>query len=564
MGPLRHVLRVIALSTGLVMAVGTAAQAAPVVSGHIRGADRDTLLELAPGGATRTVVLGPAGGFALPAHKRWTLQLIASNGRYFGPVVVGHHGVRGWEALTGHTLRLGRIILHHGFAAPVHQRPVSSLETADWLHTSRAGAPLGAGRLGYIPRSHRSTNASVRVAHAENGSPPASGSPLTPGGDPDQDGIPTAFDADATGSGELNSENAEASSEGAGGGFFSQMNVRLENSLNDDASGVTTSQLSQSVQSDLVLAFGQGATQLAAGTSSVSVDCTALPWCSSATVMLGSGLTVGSAWNGTVPADSMQPGNFTVNVLPNAPISAIQPGGTFLINETGPNGTTSVPDTLDTYFITEPAISSVSVDGGTPSSLAYPASQSTLGTQNNPIMLGGDGILHLSFWRPQRAGLPGESSEFMDMGHLRYGLQIATTRGQSQCAASDYSDLSSTLVDSGEPAPNGIPLQDTATDAPPDPSNQLGFTVNLNQCLAGLGLPTIGQEIILPLTAAAAPGPDGSSDNASQMFYVCEVGCTPGVPSGLGGSPGPAPGPTSTPGVLSGPGVTDPTAVGAG
>jgi hypothetical protein len=532
------------LSTGLLLSAGTAARAAPVVSGHIRGADRDTLLELAPGGATGSVTLGRAGDFALPAHKNWTLQLVGSDGRYVGPVVLGHDGVRGWEALTGHTLRLGRIILHHGFAAPVHQRPVASLRTANWLHASRAGAPLGAGRLGYIPRSHHSTTPSLQIAHAGNGNPPAPASPLAPGGDPDQDGIPNTFDADATGSGELNSENAEASSEGAGDGFFSQMNVRLENSLNDDASGVTTSQLSQSVQSDLVLAFGLGADQHAAGTSSVSVDCTALPWCSGATVMLGSGLTVGSPWNGTVPADPMQPGNYTLNVQPNAPISEIQPGDTFLINETGPNGTTTVPAILDTYFITEPAISSVSVDGASPTSLAYPASTSTLGTQNNPIMLGSGGSLHLSFWRPQRAGLPGESSEFMDMGHLRYGLQVATSNGQSQCAAADYSDLSSTLVDSGEPAPTGIPLQDTASDAPPDPSNQLGFTVNLDQCLAGLGLPTSGQEIILPLTAAAAPGPDGSSDNASQMFYVCEVGCTPGVASGPGGSPGAAPGPS--------------------
>jgi hypothetical protein len=551
----RHVVRVTALSATCTLAAAAAAHAAPVVSGRIAAANRDTLMELSPAGHGHAVVLKSSGVFRLPTDKGWTLQLISADGRYFGPVVLGHEGTKGWEALTGHTLHLGRIVIHHGYAAPAHSRSVVSLHTDAWIYTSRDGAPIGAGRLGYIPRYHKVRAHLIKTGRfhddVDQGGPQGRQPALAQGGDPDQDGIPTAFDADATGSGEINSENPTASAEGASGGFFSSLSASMQDSLNDDASAVTPSEVSQSVQQNLALAFGMMSSNsdLLPGTNSVAIDCSALPWCSTATVQLGSGLTPGGPWDGSVPADAMRPGMFTVVVQPNATTSQIQPGDTFMINETGPNGTTSIPATIDTFFDTEPALASVGVDGGAAQPISYPATSTTLGTIDNPIMLGSGGDLNLRFWRPQRAGLPGETSLYMDMGHLRYSVGA----GGGNCPAADYSNLSPTLTDTNEQGPPqvAIPLQDTADDAAPDPSDLLGLTVDLDQCLSAVDQPATGQEIIVSLLASAAEQADGSADNAMQMFYVCEPGCVVGDAAGPGASNGP--------GTPSGPGSPSPS-----
>ena len=75
--------------------------------------------------------------------------------------------------------------------------------------------------------------------------------------------------------------------------------------------------------------------------------------------------------------------------------------------------------------------------------IAYPATDSTAGSDGNPLRMTGDRIT-LTFWRPQRAGL-GSEPAYVDMGHLRYGIPVAVGNRELGCGASSFSGLSPTL-----------------------------------------------------------------------------------------------------------------------
>jgi hypothetical protein len=130
------------------------------------------------------------------------------------------------------------------------------------------------------------------------------------------------------------------------------------------------------------------------------------------------------------------------------------------------------------------------------------------------------------------------------MGHLHYGVGVAVPNGTDNCAAGDFSELSPTLSDTPPSSETlydaSYPLVDSAADAPPSPSNKLGFTLNLSSCLAADGQATTGSEIGVALAAADDPR-HGPSDSGSQTIYVCEPGCTVGEVAGPGGSQGTPP-----------------------
>jgi hypothetical protein len=553
------------------LAFSSAASAASAtVTGKIKDADGYKLLELSNAGRTISVVLNPSGTFSLPAHRGSTLQLVGASGIYFGPLVLAHHGGKGWDALTGKRLNLGTITLHRGYASPTKMPALASVKTSTWFHVTAAGAPTGAGHLGFVPLTHHASvtkHLGARIADSDpsSGTTPAPGNTtpapgsstsgsggsttsqiLPPGGDPDQDGVPTAFNAGSAVPGEPAAENTQAAAAGAGGGHMTQMNALMEDSVNADAPGVTAAAVSQQVQDTLGIDFGLDSTQVPAGTQSVSVDCSALSYCSGITVagpsFSSSEQAVGSVWNGVIPQNGS--GGYSINVKPNAALSAIQPGDTFLINYQTSSGVVQVPTSLTTMFVTVPALAAVGVGDGaaaasSPQTINYPADNTTLGTVNNPVMLTGDSI-HVSFWRPQRAAFPGETGPYMDLGNLHYGLPIGGSSGNIGCAESDFSDLSPTLTLDQTP---GVytqmqPLADSADDAAPDASNQLSATLNLTNCLQQNNQPTSGSEVEISLTAADAPQPTGGEDTASQMFYVCLPGCTAGQVAGPGGQSG--------------------------
>jgi hypothetical protein len=549
----RSVFVAVALTAAL--AAPSAAAASTHVSGKIQGADHYKLLELARAGNTIAVVLHAGGTFRVPAHRGSTLQLIKPNGIYFGPLVIAHRRGKGWDALTGKGLRLGNVALHRGYASPIKMPPLASVKTSTWFHVTAAGSPLGAGHLGFIVLTHHALATRRERAHAANG-PGASGPQTLPaGGDPTQDGIPTAFNAGSAVPGETAAENPQDAAKGAGGGYMTSLNAQLQGSVNADAGNVTAAEVSQQAQNSLGIEFGLQSDQVPAGTQSASVDCSALSYCSGITVLgpsfSGDEQAPGSIWNGTIPAN--QNSGFQINLKPNAPLSEIQPGDTFLINYQTAAGVVQVPTSLTTMFVTVPALAAIGQGTGSAASssmqpISYPTDNTTLGTIDNPVMMTGDSI-SVSFWRPQRAAFPGETGPYMDLGHLHYGLSVSGSSGSIGCAESDFSNLSPTL--SLDPTPGVYtqmqPLLDSSADATPDPSNQLSATLNLTDCLEQNNQPTTGAELTLGLGAADPPQPTGGEDTAGQDFYVCLPGCTVGQVAGPGAQNGPGPTPSPAP-----------------
>ena len=532
------------------------------ISGRVAGADGYTLIALAPNGSTREVKLGRSGDFRLPAHRGWTLQLLGANSHYFGPVVLRHKGARGWEALSGESATLGTITLHKVFAAPQRQVSPGATEASKWMRVSAGGTPTGAGTLGLI--RHTSKHGGARAAHAAQVQPPGSGVPPAPGPgrgpgpgsgpklqggeDPDQDGIPTTFDADATGAGVPNQENAQASQGGAGGGVMTQVGTPIAGSVNLDAGSFSSEEMTQFIHTALGLDLGLQDPALGS-IKSVSVNCGTLTYCATATVAADSGnvLAHGSVWNGEVPPGN-SPGLFQIALHLNTGPGEIQPGDTYQFLYRTATETVTVPAALTLYFASVPAVSSIGTGTGaaaasSPQTISYPASSNVYGSPQNPVMLGGDSI-NLSFWRPQRAAFPGEAGTYVDMGHLHYGVGIAVANGSDSCAAGDFSDLSPTLSYTPASAETmydaAYPLVDSAADAPPSSANKLGFTLNLDSCLAADGQATSASEIGVGL-AAADDSRNGASDSGEQTIYVCLPGCTVGQVVGPGGSQGPPP-----------------------
>lgn len=564
MKPTRRALKVLAIfafgSALCALSLASIAGAtAPSVTGKIRGAQGYTLLALSTDGASTVIKLVPDGAFRAPSRRGWTLQLLAPSSHYFGPIVLRHKGGRGWEALSGESASLGTIILRSGYAAPKRQAALRATDTPKWLHVSASGAPTGAGNLGLIARKKKPGGAKAAGAPGSqpsgsaNAGPSAPGSgqgPMLQGGeDPDQDGIPTAFDADATGAGEPNQENAQASNGGAGGGIFTQLGSTIADSVNLDAGTFSSEEMTQFIHRALGLDLGLQDPSV--GTiKSVSVNCGALTYCATATVAAAAGnvLAHGSLWNGEVPPGN-SPGLFQIALQLSTTPSEIQPGDTFQIQYTTATETAVVPAELTLYFASVPAVASIGTGTGaaaasSPQSITYPASQDAYGTPQNPVMLDGDS-LNLSFWRPQRAAFPGETGSYVDMGHLHYGVGVAVPNGTDNCQASDFSELSPTLSDTPSSAANSMydasyPLVDSAADAPPSSANKLGFALNLDSCLAADSQATSGAEINVGLAAADDPR-GGASDSGEQSIYVCLPGCTVGDVVGPGGNAGQAP-----------------------
>jgi hypothetical protein len=508
-----------------------------------------TLLAMSRDGAVTAVKIGSSGAFTVSAGRDYTLQLLSPTSRYFGPIVLAHKGARAYEALAGRALNLGTVRALAGFAAPV--RPVAAryLDTHVWARASHAGRPIGAGNLGLI-RRHHATKASARRAAAYaaggpceaggQGGPGCSGGAsgaggeagegvqngtgaLPPGGDPTHVGIVTAFNADPTGAG-VPANESEGGAAASGAGLQSDIEMPLEESVNADAAGVTAAQISKLVENDLQLDIGLQPTPAAGTVTAVTINCGTLVYCAE-----GTGTTVvrqGSApkWTGVVPENPQQHGSFQINLAPRASTAQIHPGDVFQLNYQTASGTVTVPTTLTTYFVTVPAVTSYDAGAGA-QTVNYPVPAGAPGTPSNPIRMS-SGSITLTLYRPQRAALPGETGEFVDVGRLHYGVAVRPPGGQEMgCASSYYSNLSPTLtVDGSSQNPilsKVFPLDDSAEDAAPNPSSTMSFTLDLAGCLAADGI-SAAKVIKLPISAD-----DDASDTSVQNLSVCLPGCNP-------------------------------------
>ncbi|MEA2129181.1 MAG: hypothetical protein QOJ85_2072 [Solirubrobacteraceae bacterium] len=537
--------RGIILLAVLAVVVLPASAAAATVSGTLAGAHGYTVIALASDGQSSKSAVAANGRFSVRLPGRGsTLQLVKPNGAYFGPVVLRKVGRKALLGLSAKGGKLGRVSLKRGFAAA--NAPVKAVSSKGAIRTTKSGAPLGAGNLGFVRMPVRA-NARSRASAAGT----AAGDP--PGADPDGDGVPSTFDADDNGNKTLDGVD-RVTAKTSNAGLFSDVQVMMARSVNANAGGINRAQIDAFVKNNTSLnfyldpAYARGAT-----ISSVDVDCGTLAYCRPgdgyATMGDGGNSPTGvhdQRWTSLdanhdgfpdVPVnqnggDRSHGEIHSIEIKPNATTADLHAGDLFQLRFTTPGGVLTVPTALSLFFVSSPALASY--DGGAGNvNIAYPANNSTAGSDSNPLPMSGDKIT-LTFWRPQRAGL-GSEPDFVDMGHLRYGIPIAVGNRELGCGASSFSALSPTLA----PAPgasDGIynqlfPLQDSADDAAPHPANTLKLTFDIGGCMRANGIDPTGQQIRLPLEAVAASRP-GGTDRTAQTIAVCLPGCTPSAQQG--------------------------------
>ncbi len=467
-----------------------------------------------------------------------TLQIISKSGQYFGPVVLGHKGTKGFTKLAGKSVNLRALKVLDAYAT-VKKVAASTYDRTTYVDTDSAGKPIGAGKLGLVStqgglRRHRL----ARLAHDGQG-----GAEL--GADTDGDGIPDAYDADDDGDRVLDGSDADSASNGS---IHTGLRLTLGDALNVNATGVTPAEIdamfSGADRFGMIFWFYRFEGPLFEGRSitGAHVDCLGLPYCGagSPTAVIGhvsesspstpNGVgwdtfnTDGSPNNLEQIIRSSDPTHpvWAASVQPRAVTSQIQPGDAYNVVFDTDAGPVTVPTSLGGYFVTVPAIKSYDAGAGEVA-INYPVDGSTPGVNgSNPIVLSGS-TLRLTFWRPQRAAIAGaESGAYVDMGHLHYSIPMETSSQEFECAA-EISDLSPTLTtgwtSSDTMAPALFPLTDSSDDAAPDASNTLSFTIDLGACLVRHGLGTSGAQLRGPLTAIGEPT-SGGADSAVQQMEV--------------------------------------------
>jgi hypothetical protein len=491
------------LGLALALAVPTAAPGA-AVSGKVKRANGYTVLVVARDGKAHSRRLGASGAFKLRLKKRAargaTLALVAPDGSYAGPIVLRREPRRAYLALSGRVLRLGSISRRRGYAVVRRSLGRRAVVTSRPARAARSGRPRGAGRLGLGGAGARATAADQEGGAGQEGE------------DADRDGLVGAFDVDDDGDGTLDvSDPGGEAGGGVSGEVISSLPVDLEHSLNVNAAGVTREQVDALVHERLNLLLNFSTDQVRGRVSEVGVDCLGVVWCTTAEVANFQENRPEGLWRDSdanrdglldLPLATDAP-VFQIGLWPRATTAQIAPGDTLEFVATTEGGRIGAPSTLASYFSTVPAIRTWEAGAG-PREVVYPVPPGTPGTGSETAQLNSE-RLTLTFWRPQRASIPGaEAGAFTDMGNLYYGVDIYFD-GQIGCAAKDYSNLSPSLA----VAPPSFDrdelmvLRDSAGDAAPDPANTLSFTVDLGACARRAGVDPSGRSTVLTLRAGA-------------------------------------------------------------
>jgi hypothetical protein len=422
--------------------------------------------------------------------------------------------------------KLGKVRVLKGYAKP--QRALAK-KFVDRSTTAKAkrGVPIGAGVFGRV----RSKGDSAKGQ----------------GRDQDRDGLPGAFDVDDDG--DLVLDNFERSGARGvraaaeppplppgsapppgnmpppGGGppagsdrlsIFSNLKLTLQDSLNANAGAVTDAQIDAATAQAQTLAI-----QVASG-DQVELDCGGLTYCSRGGT--GAALEGNRAFPDDFDADGDgygllakgPTGDFQLKT--GAKSAQIGSGDAFVERIMSGGAETQVAGVLNYVFSTTPALMSWSA-GGASGTVTYPVAPGAPGTRESPIVVpgAGDAIVTMTFWRPQRAAIPGsgEGAGWIDIGRLKYTADVPNGAGApgsppgpgpGNCPAATYSVTDPSLSVGAD----GV--VDSAADRPADPANTLTFSVNLTQCLGAAGWAP-GQTLQVDIQARSEFG-----DNAAQLI----------------------------------------------
>ncbi len=472
-----------------------------------------------------------------------SIQLVGSNGTYFGPVLLGGSGNKVYETIKGSgNLALGTFKRKSGYGAA--RAPVGRyFTTVAYTVAAKDGKPIGAGKYGRVKVGNGTS-----TLKGYNGQ----------GRDADLDGIPGAFDIDDNGN--LIIDNVDRTTRsgrslrrfspalravcptpdqpqpagctppgGAPSGgtpaaaaatefkLFSNYKLTDATSINVSIPGITgiVALIDAAVPTTVTLA-----TQVMGATSS-TLDCLGNTYCAphGAYPLVNS---VAASYTGAF-LNLSKGTTGDAQILPGAARTAIGSGNAFLQID----GTTSYPGVLNFVFNTAPALKSFNAGWVFDQDMAYDASGvSTHGgvtasgmTPSTPITTGSFGgtSIMVTFWRPQRAALPseawfGSANPWTDIGGLAYRADTpnAPTGSTKRSCAGGYSagSANGVAVTAGT---DGI--VDPALDAEASAANTISWTIDLATCF-DWSLMASGTTFDLDIQAFSMYG-----DNAARKLY---------------------------------------------
>lgn len=505
------------------LALPPVASAAPVAISGTLSAKGYTVIAVASSGRA-TAKVATRGTFSLrPPATLVTLHLRKPNGKYAGPVVLGSRR-DGRRAVLGVRAgaKLGKISVNTKKGYAKVSSPPGPAVDDDRQARARHGVPIGARVYGRVRAR------------------PLSDTP----GDRDLDGIVDPLDVDDDGDLILDNLERRAGARAAAKlpGFTQELQLTnvLPLTLNGAANanaGTTTA------ESDAMLAQLGYLILSEIDGDTAELDCGQLPYCRTG----GTGTVFGTDPPLKFPeccdADRDGMGTFARNpslpsptagmFLHHGATSAEMKTGDVLIERVTRKGAeTAYPATLQYVFATVPALRAWSDTAAAPhaGTVTYPVPSNAPGSAGSgfPVSAGtgGDVVLRLELWRPQRRRIPEEAGagDWTDIGRLTYVVAPqAPGAGGRFCAQDGFSEPGGGLAVPATPDPRfiGGGLIDQEPDRPANPDNVMRFTVNVTRCLAGLGITWApGQEIGLGLRALAG----GSNDAASQTVFFRREG----------------------------------------
>jgi hypothetical protein len=455
-----------------------------------------TVIAMAGGGKARSVRATTRPFTLRPPAERVTLHLRAANGTYAGPVVAG---VRRGRAVVGFRAgaRLGRINVRAGYAR-VAGRLSSRAVDATRLARARRGVPIGARVFGRV-----------------RSKPPR----VAPSADRDVDGVPSVLDIDDDGDLVLDSVDPSRVARAAQGestvfSTHSDLGVGLENTANANLPGATDQQIEAALPAfgrlDIHLLPG-GSAELDCGRPQVRTDPTlgGLVYCTRGGTgrVFQPGVEETSWPRFPDCCDGDGDGFGTLTQTPGVSgamfihtgATAAQIGtGDVLIQRVTTGGVeTQYLTALQFVFATTPALVSYDDGAGNSATVPYPVAGApggpcvpncppqAFGTRGKgfPVKARPNGqvIVRLTFWRPQRRPIPGETGTWIDIGGLLHHAGIADI--DSSCPQSAYSNPSSGLNPT-DPAGEDPGFRDAAPDRPASPANTFAYTLNLTRCFS--------------------------------------------------------------------------------
>jgi hypothetical protein len=446
-----------------------------------------------------------AGRFSIvPPASIVTLHLRSPKGKYAGPIVV-RSARSGSRAILGVRpgVRLGRVRVRAGYARVGRRLSGAAVDPRRWAR-ARGGVPIGVGRFGRV-RSR----------------PPW---PTMPD-DRDLDGVADPLDVDDDGDLILDIMDPRPRSPRAkrvllqapGELVNSMLNLGLHNTVNANAAALTDAQMDAALAGEGILKLNTRHEDWPGG-ATVELDCAApqtrtdpslrgLVYCTRG----GTGRIAkvgvppsefppfpdccdpdGDGF-GTLQSDPSAPGAMFLSH--GATSAQIGTGDILIFRVTKKGVERQFVDVVQAAFATVPALVRYDDGRGNARSLAYPIPVGDpLVAEGLPVAAGPDGKVRvtLTFWRPQRTPIPGESGEWIDIGHLTYSVWPGGTNLVA-CPAVTMSESDPDLITSppdpdGDRDPSWGFFWDQAADRPASPANTFTYTVNLTDCLAAGGL----------------------------------------------------------------------------